>query len=227
MTPEEIMGVPTPEKILGITESAPGGTPKKQSAEERYMERQGRQQNSRTNAVAANAFQPAPNFFGNQDFQWNPNLLNSRNNDPENPTAMNPFMDNATANNAGFNQNTAAQWLRSPAPRVTTPTPEQQAAMDQFRKLLEPRSPPPSAAGTADNFSAPRTRPDPFVGNSPLIGAPSAPTAGAIGMPARVAPLPGILGQTNAPAAPPSWKPELPPWMSSAPQPGVIPQRKF
>ena len=226
-TPAEIMGVPTPEKIVGITERDPAGMPKKQSAEERYLERQSRQQNSRTNASAADAFQPAPNFFGNQDPPWNPNPLNSPNSDLGTPAAMNPFMDRAEANNAAFNQNAAAQWLQSPAPRVTTPTPDQQAAMDQFKKLLEPRSPPPSASRTGNNFTAPRTGPDPLLGKSPLIGVPSAPSVGAIGMPVRVAPLPGILGQTNAPVAAPSWKPELPPWMSSVPQPGVIPQRKF
>jgi hypothetical protein len=41
--------------------------------------------------------------------------------------------------------------------------------------------------------------------------------------------LPGLLGPTNTapPMVAPEWKPQAPPWQSSAPQLGAIPQRKF
>jgi hypothetical protein len=61
------------------------------------------------------------------------------------------------------------------------------------------------------------------------MGASYTPLSSGIAVPSGVAPLPGLLGPTNAalPAFAPEWKPQPPPWMSSAPQPGVIPQRKF
>ena len=221
MTLADIMGVPTPEEILGITKRDASGMPKKQSPVEKFFQRQEQQQNPRTNVVAADAFKQAPSFFGNQGLEWNPNLLNSPNGDLGTPAAMNLFMGYTAPN-----QNPTASPLRSPAPQTTTIPPEHPAPMDQ------PRSSPPSPSRiqTPGKFyPAPQTTPDPLLGKSPgpFIGVPSAPPVATIGMPARVAPLPGILGQTNASAAAPSWKPELPPWMSSAPQPGVIPQRKF
>ena len=221
MTPAEIIGVPTMEDMLGITKRDASGLAKKQSAVERWQDRQ---QNSRTNTVAANASPLAPDLFGNQGSEWNPNRLNSPNGDLGTPTAMSPSMGNTTPS-----QNPAAGGLRWPAPRISTPTPKQLAAAEQFRHLLDhPQMPSAARPATSGNsYPAPQTTPDPNWGKSPSAGSPSAPMVGAIGMPARVAPLPGILGQTNAPAAPPSWKPELPPWMSTSPQLGVIPQRKF
>ena len=89
MTPEEIMGVPTPEEILGITKRDASGMPKKQSAVE-SITWQERQQNPRTNAVAADAFRPAPTFFGNQGLEWNPNRLNSPNDELGNSDSDDP-----------------------------------------------------------------------------------------------------------------------------------------
>jgi len=61
------------------------------------------------------------------------------------------------------------------------------------------------------------------------VGASYVPLSSGIAMPAGVTPLPGLLGPTNMglTTRAPEWKPELPPWLSSGPQPGVIPQRKF
>ena len=227
-TPAEIMDVPTPEKILGLTESDASGMPQKKSPVERFYTRQERLQNSRTNAFPSNVSQRGPDFSGNQELQWNPNFLNSPNASPGTPAEVNPFIGNATPN-----QNPGAGWLQSPALKTSAPTPNQPAAMDQFRQLLELRSPAPSAVRTAasgKNVPAPQTTPDSLFGKSPvnLISTPSAPLVTGIGVPAGVAPLPGILGQTNAVSATsPSWKPDLPPWMSSAPRLGEIPQRKF
>ena len=61
------------------------------------------------------------------------------------------------------------------------------------------------------------------------MGASYTPLSSGIAMPAGVAPLPGLLGPTNVVAPPlaPEWTPPPPPWVSSGPQLGVIPQRKF
>jgi hypothetical protein len=231
-TPEEIMNVPTPEKIFGITESDTGGLAPKKTAAERYLDRQQQSRNARTNTYAADVFQPGPDFSNNQNPQWNPNALFSPGASPNTPAAMNPFMGNPALNNSSPNSFSSAGLFRSPALPTSAPTSDQQAAMDQFSKLLEPRSPPPSAVRTAasdNNFPAPRKTPDSLL-KSPvvLIGMPASPAVTGIGAPVGVAALPGILGQTNAVSATaPSWKPELPPWMSSAPRLGEIPQRKF
>ena len=232
MTAEEIMGVPTPEKILGLAESDVGGKPQKKSAVEGYYERQAQRQHSRTNALAADASRSESGFFDHQDFQWALNSLNTPNGNFGTPAATSQFMGDAPGNRGMPYKNPTASWLQSPAQQTSPSTADRQADMDQFRQLLEHHSSPSSAARTAasDRNTSTRPTPDSLFGNSPanLIGALPLPTAAGIGVPVGVAPLPGLLGQTNTPpAAPQNWKPELPPWMSTTPRPGEIPQRKF
>ena len=229
MTPEEIMGIPTPEKILGLAESDAGSKPQKKSAVGGYYERQAQRQHSRTNASAADAIRPEPGFFDRQDLQWAPNFLNTPNGDFGKQAATSLFKGDAPGNNGTPYKNPAAGWLQSPTQQTSASMADRQADMDQFRHLLEPHSSPSSAARTAVADKIPVTRPPPdsFFGKN-FIGMPQSPAVAGIGVPAGVAPLPGLLGQTNAPlVTPPNWKPELPPWMSSAPRPGEIPQRKF
>jgi hypothetical protein len=107
--------------------------------------------------------------------------------------------------------------------------------MAQFQQLLEPHSLPGGTAKApmlgSPIFSSSSTAPNPAAGPSAVIpiGASYTPLSSGIVMPAGLTPLPGILGPTNVPlpAFAPEWKPQAPPWVSSAPQLGVIPQRKF
>ena len=105
--------------------------------------------------------------------------------------------------------------------------------MDQFQQLLQPHPASGGAAkGTAlaqpDFFTSrhrARGRPPPAI---VPIGVSYTPVSSGIGMPAGVPPLPSLFSPTNtAPAFEPAWKPQPPPWASSAPQLGVMPQRKF
>ncbi len=233
MTPEEIMGIPTPEKIIGLSERDAGGKPQKKSAVEGYYERQAQRQHSRTNASPAGAFRQEPGFFDHQDLQWNAKNLNAPTGDHGTLAAMRLFASSAPANDGAPRKNPTTGWLQSPALQTSVSTANQEANMDEFRKMLEPHSPPSTSARNAasDKISAaPLTVPDSIFGKFPanFIGTPPSPAVAGIGVPTRVAPLPGLLGQTNAPPlTPPDWKPELPPWMSTTPRPGEIPQRKF
>jgi hypothetical protein len=107
--------------------------------------------------------------------------------------------------------------------------------MDQFKQLLEPHTLPGDTAKAPlfgnPVFSSPSTAPNTAPEQSVVIpiGTSYTPLSSGIAMPTGVTPLPGLLGQNNTalPVLAPEWKPLLPPWMSSAPQMGVIPQRKF
>jgi hypothetical protein len=111
---------------------------------------------------------------------------------------------------------------------------QQQADMDQFRQLLNPSSVPITATTTLSDrttsFKAPTALSD-SDSIQPLanpVGASFAPLSSGIGEPASLTPLPGITRQVNLqPVTTPAWAPQPAPWMSQAPQPFVVPQRKF
>jgi hypothetical protein len=166
----------------------------------------------------------------------NPNIWMPAGSRPGNSALMNQFLNETTDNRTDPAQAPESGWPKSfnlPAP-PPGPTPEQQAAMEQFQQLLQPHS---LSGGTAKApslgspiFSSPATA-SPVFGQSVMIpiGASFTPLSSGIAMPVGLTSLPGLLGPTNTvlPALAPEWKPQAPPWMSSAPQPGVIPQRKF
>ena len=245
-TPEEIFGVLTPEKILHVPDRDAFGQPKNKTVVEKFYERQ-ENLRARTNNDNYGAADTAPRWGGsdNRDLQMNPNIWTPAGSKPGNLALMNQFLNGTTDNRAvpapapgqAPGQAPESGWskpfsLPTPPPGPTT---EQQAAMEQFQQLLKPH---PLADGTAKApmlgspiFSSPSTAPNPAPGSSALIpmGASFTPLSSGITMPAGVTPLPGILGPTNMglPLYEPEWKPQLPPWQSSAPQLGAIPQRKF
>jgi hypothetical protein len=238
LTPEEILGLPTQKKILGIPDRDASGQPKNETVADKYYERQV-QSRARTNNDNYGAADPAPrwDFSGSQELQMNPNIWTPAGSKPGNPALMDQFLNGTTDNRAAPAQAPNSDWSKSfslPAP-PPGPTPEQQAAMAQFQQLLEPHSLPGGTAKApmlgSPIFSSSSTAPNPAPGPSAVIpiGASYTPLSSGIVMPAGLTPLPGILGPTNVPlpAFAPEWKPQAPPWVSSAPQLGVIPQRKF
>jgi hypothetical protein len=240
LTPEEILGLPTQEKILGIPERDAFGQPKNETVIAKYYDRQEqlRVRTNDDNYGAADAM-PHSDFSGSQELQINPGIWTPAGSKPGNSPLMNQFFNGASDNRSAPAQVPERGWsskafsLPAPPPKAT---PEQQAAMEQFRQLLQPRSQPegtakaPALGGpifTTSSSTAPGPAPGQFLGIP--IGASFTPLNSGIAMPVGVTPLPGLLGQNNTglPALAPEWKPQQPPWMSSAPQPGVIPQRKF
>jgi hypothetical protein len=236
MTPEEILGVPTQEKILGIPDRDASGNVKDETVEEQYYEREERLRDPTNNADFGMADSAAQwGLSDGQQQQMNPNILSPAGGKPDSSGLMSQFVNRMPDDRTVPGQSPASGWSRSfnlPEP-PPGPTPEQQAAMEQFQQLLQPHSSPVSDANAPASgspfFSSPSAV---AVSGQPAaipVGASYVPLSSGIAMPAGVTPLPGLLGPTNMglTTRAPEWKPELPPWLSSGPQPGVIPQRKF
>jgi hypothetical protein len=228
LTPAEILGATTPEKILGIQGHDAAGRPKNLTALERYTERQNQTPPVNTNT---NAF-PTWNFSDKQTDTSN--SITGGLGSPDNManSLLNPAPDNQTF--AGQNRNN--RWSKlfgspSPSPVVTM---AQQTDMERFRQLLKSGSS-STAAPTAPSLSGikislPQTALSSGLGQSSLspIGASFTPLNNGIGKPAEMPKLPSIwsLSLTSPPSTA-AWAPQPPPWLSPTPQPFAIPQRKF
>lgn len=234
-TPEQIFGLPTREKILGLPDRDASGQPKNESIVAQYYERQNQLRTRTNNINGAADSTPHWGFAGDQQPQMNPGVWTPAGGRLDNSALMDQFLNGTPDSRAAPAQTPKGGWLKSfnlPAP-TPGPAPEQQAAMNQFQQLLQPHSP---SGGTANSpslgspiFSPASTAPVPEPSAVIPMGASYTPLSSGIAKPAGVTPLPGLLGPTNAapPAFAPEWKPPAPPWMSSGPQLGVIPQRKF
>ena len=238
LTPEQILGLPTPEEILHLADRDALGQPKNGTVVAQYYERQD-QLRVRTNIDNYGAADSAPrrDFSGDQDMQMNPNIWTPAGGKPGNSALINQFLNGTTDNRSTSAQVTESGWSKSfslPTP-LPGPTPEQQAAMQQFQQSLQPR--PLSGDATKvpalgnSIFSSSSLAPIPAPGQPMMIpiGASFTPLNSGVSTPMAVTPLPGLLGPTNAapPVFAPEWKPQAPPWALSAPQLGVMPQRKF
>jgi hypothetical protein len=226
LTPAEILGATTPEKILGIQEHDAAGRPKNLTALERYNERQNQTPPVNPNT---NAF-PTWNISDKQ-----PGTLNSIPGGLGSPDNMaNPLLNPAPDNQTFAVQNENNNWSKlfgSPSPVVTM---AQQTDMERFRQLLKPGSS-STAAGTTPPLSSikislPQTALSSGLGQSALtpVGASFTPLNSGIGKPAEMPKLPSIwsLSLTSPPSAA-AWAPQPPPWLSPTPQPFAVPQRKF
>ncbi len=232
MTPEEILGVDTFKNTLQ--------TPEQEAADnenltvfERFLERQ-----RQSRMVATNGY-----YRGNSASGWDFSRLQGglTNGSPFDsaPQIVGRFFNDLPANNqfAGQNGNRSAGWFKSLGlpPQPAPPTPEQLAERERFQQLLDPGSFSDSQAKSPSGggvFSSLRPLSDTTPNQTPAVnpvGASFAPLSSGIGRPAGLTPLPGITGPTNwqSSTAPPSWAPQLPPWLVQTPQPFVVPQRKF
>ena len=252
MTPAEILGTTTPEKILGIQEHDAAGRPKKTTALERYTERQNQILSANTNAsknstaresyadrqnqiLSANTkasqngnSSPARNISRNRSNVSD--LFNSINDGLENPP-LNPGPDNRTL--AGQNQDSGeSKMFDSPTP-MAAPNAAQQLDQERFRQLLG-SSPSPALAATpssSDNiFLLQEMLPNVKAGQPSQnpMGASFTPLNSGVGKPASLPMLPSAWGlsyTSSRPAA--AWAPQPPPWMSADQQPFAVPQRKF
>ena len=239
LTPAEILGATTPEKILGIQEHDAAGRPKNLTALERYTERQNQTPQVNTNTDAF----PTWNFSDKQ-----PNTSNSIPGGLGSPDNMASSLLNPAPNNqifAGKNGNNSWSKLFGSPSRSPVVTMQQQTNMDLFRQLLKPGSsatatpttpssstaaPTTSSLSDIIKISLPQTALSSGFGQSVLtpVGASFTPLNSGIGKPAEMPKLPSIwsLSLTSPPSAA-AWAPQQPPWLSLTPQPFTIPQRKF
>ncbi len=236
LTPEEILGLTAQGKIPGIPDGNASGQPEIESVVARFYENQQQLQTRTNNDIYAAPDSASQwNDSGGQEPQMNPNIWAPAGGKPENPTLVSQFLNGKPGNPATPAQASESGWSKSfnlPAPPPDL-TPEQEAAVQQFQQLLQPHS---SSGGAAkapfpgSPFFSPSSAAS--VPQSPAvipIGASFTPLSSGVSAPAGVTPLPGRLGPTTAAPAlfAPEWKPQAPPWESSAPQLGEIPQRKF
>jgi hypothetical protein len=230
MTPAEILRLPTQEKMLGITPRDALGQPKNETVVGKFYERQD-QLRARTNGYGAAVAAPRRDFAGDQGVQWNPNIWAPTGAKPGNSSSKNPFLNGMTDNRDASAQAPSGGRSKSfnPLAPPAGSAPEQEAPLG---RLLQPhplsadnaKSPTLGSPVFSPTFTMPNSTPGQPAGSS--IGKSFTPLSSGI---STATPVPGIFGQTNMapPLLTPEWKPQPPPWMSSAPQLGEIPQRKF
>jgi hypothetical protein len=234
LTPEEILGATTPEKILGIQEHDSAGQPKNLTAMERYTKRQNQMLAGNTNAFQNGDSSPAWDFSRNRRDQsdvFNPINGGLKKTAFMENTPLNSGPDNRTL--PWQNQNgDQSKLFDSPMP-LPAPNAAQQLNLERFRQLLGSiPSPSPGAIPSSKDkmYSLPELSPDVKLGQPSLnpIGVPFTPLNSGVGKPVNLPTLPGAWGLSYTSSRPASvWAPQPPPWMSADQQPFAVPQRKF
>jgi hypothetical protein len=233
MTPEEILGVPTAEKILGLSDNNADGLSDRQSAAERFMQRQ---QDMSTNGMVNFSQWDLPSGESNSA-----DVFGSAN--PEANSFFSQLMGNpAPAQSPNRETGNWSFNFGSPAPTVPAPTPEQIAESEAFQKMIAPHSTPQlSSTWANENLfnSLPSSGLHPAAIPQPLqdtlllrpqanpMGESYIPLNGGVHSPDSVKPLPSLIPERLTTPSAPEWKPQLPPWMNPVPQPGEIPPRQF
>lgn len=237
LTPEQILGVQTPAEILGVKSL----TDKKNlSLEEQFLLRQ--QQSPRGIATNGGAgallLRDDSNPFLNNDRNSRQSAYagssDSRQYDPaqsDSYRSLKRLFDNANAGNAGNisvgnGQQPDSIWTsgftQPSQPKIDQ---SQLEAMERFRSLMTP-SPAPEKVTMPSSYSP--SRPDTHSPSSFFDPQPNVNPVGRsystlesdITRPKGLTPLPGVTGPMDKKpdTKRPSWKAQLPPWMSEGPQ---------
>lgn len=228
MTPEEILGVTTAEKLLQPTERDAFGREKKTTQIERYIDRETSARSGLTNGWRSDRANSPWNFSRDDDDAGLPSHRLDGTADPM--QNLNQFLQRQQNNNAGKPNGT----LDDNALNVFTKQKEakekleQQATMQRFRQMLQP-----SSDALANNKFFPVAKPvvDPNLTQPDFMpnpaGASFTPLSSTIGRPTGLTPLPGVVTPSSQPAPIPSWKPRPPPWVSPSGTPTAFPQQTF
>jgi hypothetical protein len=232
MTPEEILGVTTTEKMLQPPERDALGNEIRPTQLERFLQRERQVRNSPTNGWRNDRAGSTWNFEHNPDSGDQPDfghdnpaeaardfsrLLNGqRNHDEAVAPRQNSFRD------------TAGQPL---SPVTARSDQDQLAAMDRFRQLLNPSPVEPSQPSQDGQlFMAPKPAVDPFLTRPDFIpnpaGASFTPLSSGIAKPTGLTPLPDAVSSLLPSVTAPARKTQPPPWLLQGPQPFVISQPK-
>ena len=232
MTAAEILGVESSDKFLksqqqqDYEKEREGKTPL-----ERFLKRQSEAQMGISNRPAS----PNPAFgwdfsrmADRQNFSDGRDDLKFQNDRKNVANFLRNSLDEWTVNPQKMNDNDLSASSRLPS----SPASAQQAALARFEELLKPAAKAETAPKSAEKtFSAIQPLVDPNLQPQSQInpvGASYKPLESGIVRPSGIAPLPTLTGSAVAPpVATPSWAPKPAPWLSQAPQPLAIPQRKF
>ena len=250
LTPAEIMGVPTPEKIMNLPDAK---GEEKMSPEEKFLNRLHRE---RTGAGSAlNALQPQdaralwegrnPNAKGRREghggsektaADGTPEKEQETGRNAFASPAQKPLLPNGLPDvNALKPDSPWASTFNQPSPwNSGLPQPvlstEPAESMERFRALMDSSPQPVKPAANAGFFSIAPPAPPPNPIPSPSFNLPGRsyePMSQNINHPQGVPSLPGLTGSPFAAPAPPSAQAQLPPWMRSASPTFGAPQRKF
>ena len=229
MTPAEIFGVTTAEKLLQPTERDAFGREKKTTQLERYLDRQNQPRAGLTNGWRSDRANSPWNLSRDDD---STSPFSRRLDGTADPAQnLNRFLDrqqnknNPANQNGKLDENTFDAFAKQKESQEKI---EQLATMQRFRQMLQPSS---EASPNSRFFPAPKpvvdpnfTQPD-FVPNP--AGASFTPLISGIGRPLGLTPLPGIVTPRPQTVVIPNWKPKPPPWLSESPLPTAFPQQKF
>ena len=222
MTPEEIMGVQTPEQIFGLTEQDPD---KNLSPEERYLKRQ---ENAET-AAETNALGGA-NGWEHKDL----GLF-------DRPDTSDPFSpqykqtDSSTfsrifnpAQNSLFGQKPASSKMASvSSSSMAKEAKEEEEEMARFRALIGEVPPPNLSPTPALPVASPSLQP---LSQFDALGHPLESKESDLSKPNELTSLAQFTGEYRPPkkTKKPSWEPQAPPWLSDGSTPPTTPPvRKF
>jgi hypothetical protein len=232
MTPEEILGLEASGKMLQAPERDALGREKDPTPLERYLERETRLRNGPTNGWTDDRASQPWNFARDPDSANPPDYR--RNNSADAARSFSQILSGQRNRNENTdqNENSGREAFNLPLPQAAAkPDPQQLAAMERFRQLLN-SSPAEEAQPSSDTkfFPAPKPVVDPLLTQPDFVpnpaGASFTPLSSGIARPTGLTPLPDTVTSLLPPVATPSWKPQPPPWLLQGPQPFVMPQQK-
>ena len=231
LTPDQILGVKTPEEVLG-TKDQDGR--KKLSLEEQFLLRQREVRGALTNGrPSALSWRDDANPFLNGDRnnrsqnQWP--SYDSRRDDTVRSDSIKSLKSLAgDMKPSGFQMPDEPQqdslWISGFArPAQPQATPEQTAALERFRALMTPTPASDKVNPSATYFKPVKAADANFEQPSPNMN-PAGHTYNAVEndilQPQRLTPLPGVTGPATKKDEDkrPSWQAQPPPWMQSGPQ---------
>ena len=247
LTPEQILGVQTPEDMLGKKKT---DSDKNLSLEEQYLLRESQPvANTSTNGRSGSpmSWRDSSNPFSQNNDDNDDRPLFSRGafaspDDQSQPDSTRYFKQFLKANTGNGNsrdnnkQKQATAWTSVFAqPAQPKQTPAQLADMERFRAMMEPISPPDKSSDKTPTIktsfsTTPAPDADSLFQPQPIFnpaGRSVALIQDGITRPVGIKPLSGITGPEKiAPEAKPAWQAQLPPWLSDGPQ-GHAANRNF
>jgi hypothetical protein len=237
MTPAEIFGVTTTEKLLQPPERDAFGREKKTTQLERYLARESQARAGVTNGWRSDRANSPWNSSRDDDASpfahWRDGTADTAQN-------LNRFLDSQQNRNSPANRNGPAnqngQIVSSAFDEFARKKEdleklEKTASMERFRQMLNPSYASEQPSPNSRYFPVSKPVVDPNLTQPEYVpnpaGASFKPLTSDIGRPVGLTPLPGVVTPRLQPVITPSWKPQPPPWLSQSPQPTAFPQLRY